>query len=73
MNRIFYSPRLPAGARAVGTPRHAEPLPAVLSHLRHERKAVQFAVDIEADSYFRGASNFDQLAGFQSKYFRGIA
>jgi hypothetical protein len=67
MNRVFYSPRLAAGAGTVGAPQHTKPLPAVLLHLGHERKTVQFAVEIEANGYFRRASNRDQITGFQVK------
>ncbi|MGH7914346.1 MAG: hypothetical protein ACREPW_06815 [Candidatus Binataceae bacterium] len=65
MNGIFYAPRLPAGAGAVGAPQDTKPLAAVFLHLRHERKALQFAFVVEAGNYFRHASNFDKLTSFQ--------
>src|SRR6185437_10481492 len=52
MNRVLYAPRLPSRASVIGASRHPKAPPAMPFHLRHEWKAIQLAVNIEARDYF---------------------
>ena len=65
MNRVLFSPRLPARASTVGAPRHAELPAAVFLHLRHERETVEPSFGVECSHDFGCTPYRDQFTRLQ--------
>ena len=74
MDRIAHPPHdACSGARRIGTPRDRQRAPAVLEHLRHERKAIERSARIQSGEDLRGAANADLFTWSQVEDRRSVA